>query len=111
MVAAGERNEARVGDFGGYDAAFFRWGDAVGLAVKDDGGDGDLRQQRTDVDLVASPHELDEIAGRDGGKLQAFEPLLLLGGGSFGDVEAGDEVEEGWVALAEVKFDEFLEGA
>ena len=62
MVAAGEGDEAGVGDFGGYDAAFFGWGYAVAVAVKDDGGDGDLGEKVADVDLVAGAHELDEVA-------------------------------------------------
>ena len=62
MVAAGEWDEASVGDLGGYDAAFFGWGYAVAVAVKDDGGNGDLRKEIADVDLVAGAHELDEVA-------------------------------------------------
>ena len=62
MVAAGEGDEAGVGDLGGDDAAFFGWGYAVAVAVKDDGGDGYLGQEVADVDLVAGAHELDEVA-------------------------------------------------
>ncbi len=111
MVGGGQWNEAGAGNFRGEDAAFFGRGYAVAIAVKNNGGNGEGGKQRADVDVVASAHDFDEVGVGDGDELQVLEPLLIFGGGFFGNVEVRDDLKERGIGFAPIELDEGLESA
>ena len=61
MIGGRQWNEQGAGDFGGEDAAFLGRGDAIAIGVENDGGNGNGREKRAHVDVVAGAHGLDEI--------------------------------------------------
>jgi len=68
-------------------------------------------EQGTDVDVVASAHDFDEVGVGDGDELQVLEPLLIFGGGFFGNVEVRDDLKERGIGFAPIELDEGLESA
>ncbi len=111
VIGGWKGNEAGAGNFGGEDAAFFGRSDAVAIGVKNNGGNRERGEQGADVDVIASAHDFDEVGGGDGDELEILEPLLVLGGGLFGNIEIGDDLEERGIGFAPVELDEGFESA
>ncbi len=111
VIGGWKGNEAGAGNFGGEDAAFFGRSDAAAIGVKNNGGNRERGEQGADVDVIASAHDFDEVGGGDGDELEILEPLLVLGGGLFGNIEIGDDLEERGIGFAPVELDEGFESA